>query len=308
MKNRIFHIHALTATHAGTGQGIGLIDLPIARERSTYLPIIPGSGLKGVLREELRPDGEDKAIWQTLFGPENNHAEENPFAGALTVGDALLLCFPVRSVKGTFAWVTSPWILHRYRRDWQLLGESMSIPSVETNRIKVTPQSKLTHEGHVCLEDLDLSVASDDDPDIKDLSDRIAREVFPDDPEWSTLFKERFALVDDETFDFLIENATEVRARIRIDEKTRTVAKGALWYEENLPAESILWGLMACSRSRKPEQAISSGKELLRIFEQQLFADGECRLQLGGKATVGRGQARFILNGGQSNAANPQSK
>ena len=43
-------VHALSPLHAGTGQGAGIIDLPIAREKATGLPYLPGSSLKGTLR------------------------------------------------------------------------------------------------------------------------------------------------------------------------------------------------------------------------------------------------------------------
>ena len=48
---------------------------------------------------------------------------------------------------------------------------------------------------------------------------------------------------------FLAETATEVRARIVLNQNTGTVRKGGLWNEENLPAEAVLWGI---SLSRNP--------------------------------------------------------
>lgn len=148
METMCYYIHALTALHAGTGQGVGVIDLPIAREKSTGLPIVPGSGIKGVLREELNPsnsgksdlqpckDANEKDIeaeecWKIFFGPEAKDAEGSGFAGALNIQDAQLLCLPVRSVYGVFAWVTCPFILQRYQRDLAGLPTSqpVKIPS-----------------------------------------------------------------------------------------------------------------------------------------------------------------------------------
>lgn len=114
MKSTIYYLHAMTGLHVGTGQGCDVIDLPIAREKASNLPIVPGSGIKGVLRYELKPalENDDHLA---LFGPETDKADEH--AGALCIGDAKLLCLPVRSFCGTFAWATCPMILHRYRRD-----------------------------------------------------------------------------------------------------------------------------------------------------------------------------------------------
>ena len=46
-----FFIHVITPLHAGTGQELGIVDLPIQRERHTGFPKIEASGLKGSIRE-----------------------------------------------------------------------------------------------------------------------------------------------------------------------------------------------------------------------------------------------------------------
>ena len=66
MKTRGYLIHALSPLHAGVGQGIGLVDLPIAREATTNHPLLPGSSVKGVLRAEAqrgRERGKGSLIW-----------------------------------------------------------------------------------------------------------------------------------------------------------------------------------------------------------------------------------------------------
>ena len=73
METMCYYIHALTALHAGTGQGVGVVDLPIAREKSTGLPIVPGSGIKGVLREELNPSNAGKDDLQPC---EDEHGQQ----------------------------------------------------------------------------------------------------------------------------------------------------------------------------------------------------------------------------------------
>jgi CRISPR-associated protein Cmr4 len=96
-------------------------------------------------------------------------------------------------------------------------------------------------------------------------------------------------VLHDAVFDFLAETATEVTTRIRLQENTRTVAKGALWYEENLPAESVLWGIIAVDRSWRTNVK-KTGTELLNLLPK------EERLQIGSNATVGRGQVRWLLS------------
>ena len=110
MNTRLTLIHAVTPLHAGTGHAVGAIDLPIARERPTGIPLLPGSSLKGALR--ARSEGEHKLA---LFGPETTNASDH--AGAVQFADAHLLLLPVRSLWGTFAWVTSPYLVQRFMRE-----------------------------------------------------------------------------------------------------------------------------------------------------------------------------------------------
>ena len=49
-------------------------------------------------------------------------------AGALVVGDARLLALPVRSFKGTFAFVTSPLLLRLAKRDLGVEATSFQMP------------------------------------------------------------------------------------------------------------------------------------------------------------------------------------
>ena len=50
----LLFIHALTGVHPGGGTALGVVDLPVQRERHTQWPMIPGSSLKGVLRDTCR--------------------------------------------------------------------------------------------------------------------------------------------------------------------------------------------------------------------------------------------------------------
>ena len=110
MQAKLVLIHTLSPLHAGTGQGVGVIDLPIAREKATGIPFLPGSSIKGVFRDAC-PDDKKVAI----FGPETANASDH--AGSAHFSDARLLLLPVRSLAGTFAWVTSPLLLRRFLRD-----------------------------------------------------------------------------------------------------------------------------------------------------------------------------------------------
>lgn len=276
MKNQLYFLHALTATHVGIGQGTGAIDLPIAREKATQLPNIPGSSIKGVLRNELMD--EQNPAHKALFGPQHRE-ESNAHAGALVVGDAQLLCLPVRSLKGTLAYATCPFILKRLNRDFVHIGDQpFSVNAPLPAEIYVTSNSVLVEGNKIYLEELDLTKVAQN---IDSIAEKLASLCFAS-PEEKTDFKQRFAILSDEVFIFLAETAMEIRARIKIDEKTGTAVGGALWYEENLPAETLLWGMLAADRSFRND-CQKSAEELLNILPAKQ------RLQIGGNATVGRG-------------------
>ncbi len=275
MKTRPFLLHALSPLHAGTGHAADVIDLPTARMKATGIPFLPGSSIKGVLRDARRARDHDKT--EAVFGPSDDQAAH---AGALVVGDARLLALPVRSFRGTFAWTTSPLLLTLAKRD--LDEADLPTPSITGRGAQLAQGSCCGHQGRLYLEDLDLPATESNEATV--WAQRLAPLASPGDD----IFTRRFVVVDDDTMAFLWETATQVDARVRLDEKTRTVAPGALWLEESLPPESLLIGVLAADRSRR--RGVNMTPEDVLGFA----LGGEEIHQLGGKATTGRGRCRIV--------------
>jgi len=288
MQTEIFHLHALSALHVGTGQAVGTVDLPIARAKATNLPLVPGSALKGVLRDEFAGHDDDQT---SLFGPERIGDGESGHAGALAFGDAHLLLLPVRSLAGIMAWATCPFVLSRYAADRRRAGAAPApaVPEPAAGKVALAGKQQLSLTGNkVVFEDLDL----DAEPGKADAwAAFLANVLFSGDERPD--FEQHFAILSDADFGFLADTATEVRARIRIDDEKGTVAKGALWYEENLPAEAVLWGVLGIGPGRG-KQGLSAAQVRERF---RTTLPTEPLLQIGGKATVGRGLVRFVLEG-----------
>ena len=128
----LLFIHTLTGLHPGSGTALGVVDLPVQRERHTQWPLIPGSSLKGILRDACResikdsyrdatqqqngisdhiPDGAPdsgqtkKTMLQFLpfLAPAVSRRKPAGHSGALSITDARILAFPVRSLTGVFA-------------------------------------------------------------------------------------------------------------------------------------------------------------------------------------------------------------
>jgi len=286
MQTRLFHLHALSALHCGTGQSAGVVDLPIARARATQLPQVPGSSLRGVLREHTHNNNPEAE--SALFGPRKISNNEDSFAGALAVGDAQLLLLPVRCLAGISCLITSPFILRHYARDLRRAGiDTPALPTPPDADTALLPDDSVNRlDGKLVLEDSDLNTRSD--PATKQWAALIASHIHADDADARADLATRIAVLPDGMMSFLSETATEVRARIAIDPDTGTVKTGALWYEENLPAEAVLWGVYAISDRPQDQRQRNAAPAKPRLPASDTL------LQLGGKAGVGRGLVRFL--------------
>jgi CRISPR-associated protein Cmr4 len=288
MTARLTFVHALSPLHAGTGQGAGVIDLPIAREKATGLPFLPGSSSKGTLRACC-----DVKECAQVFGPDMLALEsESNYASSAQFSDQRLLLLPIRSLAGTFAWVTSPYVLRRLMRDIAdaevTPPTEVSIPTIpDTDRCAVVnTQSKITIDTTVYLEDLDLKAQIDDA--TTEWAKWISERVFPNDESWQQMLRERMCVVHDDVFNFMIDTSTEITARIKLKDDAKTVQDGGLWYEEALPAETILSGIVLATPMKV------SGITADDVFTVLTGLTGKT-LQFGGKATIGRGMCRVQL-------------
>ena len=295
---RVYWLHALSPTQVGTGRGVGYIDRPVQRDKVTNWPMIPGSVFKGAWAETFGASQENRLSNPELglaFGRAFDEGQNNSRAGALISTDARLVCLPIRSFQGTFAWCSSALALRMLRRDLELTGMGQTTPpsdlgSPADGRIYLTDATVLKEGNQVFLEDLDFIAESN--AAATSWAEQIAGWVFPGDANaaWRTEFQRRFAVLPDTAFDFLTETGTELTARVRINDDTKTMATGQLWSEESLPAETIMAGLVSCDRVFTPN---AKGTDEKKLFNK--FATKELLLQIGGKATVGRGRVRCVF-------------
>lgn len=289
MKAQMLFIHGITPIHTGTGQSVDVVDLPVAREKTTGWPHIPGSSIKGVLRDECSPaKGEDDTLHIAVFGPDTNKASDS--AGSIIICDGHLLCLPVRSFKGTFAWITCPSALMRLNRDCITAGNGQFQTYTQPlNCDQIAYEgSKLSYKNKIYLEDIDLSVIPD--ASVTVIANQITNQLFSDDPEWAKAFIERFAVVSDDLFTFLSKTATEVVAHIKMAEDgSKTVDKvtGGLWYEEAVPSEAIFWTpIFVAPRNGYCDEILF--KHITDQIHSRL-------IQIGGNASVGRGLVRMVF-------------
>ncbi|WP_437677257.1 type III-B CRISPR module RAMP protein Cmr4 [Sorangium sp. So ce131] len=298
---KLLLIHALSPVHCGTGHSVGGIDLPIAREKPTGIPLIPGSTLKGVLRSAASTDA---GLHRAVFGPDTESASEH--AGSVQLADAALLFLPVRSARGTFAWVTSPYILRRFGRDAREAGRADLVPpAIKPDEGKaVVSGADLRLEdlgGKVVFEDYDLE--SSVQKELGVFAGEMAKALWGTDSadaEERSHFAARVCVVHDDVMALFLQTCLEITTRVRLDTDKKTVVKGALWTEEALPVETILAGLVLASPVKQPKPVRQGGADRYQAGELLGYVQGLAGggvVQIGGKATVGRGLCRMTMVG-----------
>ena len=282
----LLFLHALTGLHPGSGAALDAIDLPVQRERHTSWPLIPGSSLKGVLRAATKVgderDEDHKNCWLTVFGPETVTDTES-HAGAITVTDARILAFPVRSLQGVFAWATCPAVLTRLAQDVKLAPGTLSLPAempqVVDGEILCAPDTLVINDETVVLEEYDFHRRGNYEAWATALAARITGDAALQDR-----FKARLAILSDNDFGHFVRYATEVTARIGLEAWTKTVKNGALFYQEVLPPETLFYSVIRSEhRTGTPkEMEAAAAMDWLRETVPDV-------IQIGADETIGRG-------------------
>lgn len=309
-KQAAVFLYAVSPVHMGAGTATGLIDNPIQRERHTNHPSFAGSGIKGAVRHaweslvessaQIDADrkAEVKKMLDRLFGPESNSS--NLHAGAVSFGDAQLVAFPVRSLKGGYVYATCPQALARAQRLLRLTGNACdwAIPDVEDGQCRLANDklvSEREDEKKLHLEAFEYDAATDEI--VGTIGRSLAELGIPKEDQY-TYFRNKLAsdlvILSNTDFGYFAENATLVEPHVRINPETGTADSGGLFYTENLPPESLLVAPLMASRTRSGNEDLPAKDAMLKlknVLDNRL-------LQIGGDATTGRGLVVARLQGG----------
>lgn len=271
--------YAISPIHAGAGSSLAAVDLPIQRERHTNWPHIQASAVKGAMRAHYRDFAENTSLINYLFGSDEQDGwkEKENIPGAISVSDAKLLAFPVRSSVAPFVWVTCPAVLARLKRDLTFSG----MEGIAQYPLPVAAEEAFCLAGQlpaeVLLEDMVVAV----------------KQTIPNPVPTAFPALDKFLLVSDDAFKYLVESCTEIQTQIKINSETGTAQDHTLRYQELLPADSVLYSVVYYSRA---------------VFDNTLQADtvrGHVEdvikdfMQIGGDETLGRGICQITwLQGG----------
>lgn len=291
-EKRIAFYHCHTPLHIGSGEMLDVIDLPIQREIHTGFPVMPSTTIKGVIRAEYglkfgfnaesfpeKPEdcvkkNINESIREEFFGLFGHEDKE----GDVIFTDGKVLLFPVKSVKGIFAWITCPIVLERFSRDTNKNLEN--IPDIKGNKAVAGKDITINSKGdkYLVLEEISFNVITSDN---RGYNDSILDTIHNNLPEKlkKEINQNKIAVVSNDMFEYFIKNYTEVNARIKINQATGTVEKEkrALWYEELVPSETVFYNIIL-SRANNKENL----DKIQKFMDNQIF-------QFGGDETLGRG-------------------
>ena len=319
-----------TPLHAGSGDDLGIVDLPIQRERHTSFPKIESSSLKGALREAFEekvvvnnkfanwdaPDVKVHRIFGFDDGSLNKQAVEqlknlfkhkadadskeqdaSEFAGCLAFSDARLLLFPVKSMKGVFVWVTCQQVLNKFASDLELsqLSEIETLQAAKIIDVQdgncLIASDTVSIGNSIVLEEYAFTARTS--TEVQNFAASLADLIFdaPALAYWKNLLKTNLVVLSNNDFRDFVNQSTEVITRTKINNDTGTVQDGALFTEEYLPTDSVLYSLIMAA----PENTIKKDKlNATEVFDF-FIANQPHIFQLGGNASIGKGLLRTRL-------------
>lgn len=302
---RPYILFPLTPLHAGSGRAImEAVDLPVQKDAFGY-PVLWSSSLKGALRSAFRRQKHKVTEFEkAIFGPDIEMTED--YASAITILEAQLLAIPARSLKGIYAYVTTPHLLKRLRTSLEYL-EALKTPDVSEKKqiidhvLQKAEKAPITSSNMLFVEPDTLVLAEETVTDVT-ANEKLASDV-------TNLLKgvnlpigikdisERFVVVDDDRGKQLIRKSLLLSTRIALDYEKKTVKRGALWTEEYVPEMSLFYTtvVMGEPKLKGGRETTYSPNELMDELLKTLNSDtnGNFYLMLGGDETIGKGVVKF---------------
>jgi CRISPR-associated protein Cmr4 len=278
MKNlQIGYLYSLAPVHCGGEGDLGNI-LEIAREAHTNFPYIPGSSLRGSLRNEML-DYQGPEVTDRLFGKELS-GNEQMGVHQVWFGDARLLWVPMRTMsmqgKDVFTWVSCPALL----RDHALVSGQSSV---------VFPEEAVgDRSGSYSVADANIQVQAltDSQKQAIQLAGNWPENLGQDTK--ATWNKSRI-IVPDGDFQILMEHALWTQIRNKIQESG---GAEVFWTDVCIPRDTIFYYAWGYNVNRSAPIQASDCDGLQEVLTGLI--------QVGGQANVGRGWSQSWIANVQS--------
>ena len=264
---RIGYLYSLAPIHCGGEGDLGNI-LEIAREAHTNFPYIPGSSLRGSLRDELL-QYQGKEVSDRLFGRELS-TDNQMGVHQVWFGDARLLWVPMRTLslqgRDVFSWVSC----HSLIRDHGILSRQPKAIFPE-HAVGSRAGTYTVADATVEVKKLSLEQAT-----ALDFSGTWCQDLGkPTHTNWQ---ENRIVLPDDD-FQVLMEHSLWTQIRNKIDEQSGSA--DVFWTDVCIPRDAIFyygWGYAVQKSNPVSADDSQAMNEVLNGL-----------IQVGGQANVGRG-------------------
>jgi CRISPR-associated protein Cmr4 len=263
---RVGYLYSLAPIHCGGEGDLGNI-LEIAREAHTNFPYIPGSSLRGSLRDEVL-EYQGQATADRLFGKE---LDPNGQMGVHQIwfGDARMLWVPMRTMSQNgndiFTWVSCPTLL----RDWALVSRK-TIPVFPDRAVGDRAADYVVADAKVQVQKFTPEQKTAIDL-TGNWSDNLGNDT-------KSTWSENRIVLPDSDFQVLMEHSlwTQVRNKIQASGGAEV-----FWTDVCIPRDTIFYYAWGYSIDKKnPIQ--SSDHDTIKEVLIGL-------IQVGGQANVGRG-------------------
>ena len=314
--------YAVTPLHPGAGRTPGVVDQVIQRDPLGY-PIIFSSSVKGAFKAEcarragkgcfnekgrIKCSEDECSLCCCLFGGEPG--EQEP--GILSVLDFTPLFIPVPSLSEGYVYLTTPYLIRRALGLIESIGTGDNVGSVlrkllekegELDNDKVLTSIKGKKVVYISTMKFNaISISINDEQNNEQGNAQI--DLFNNLGPLTGNLHEKIVVIQDSLGPLYIEKGLVRVTRIRLNLRTKTVAKAALWSEEYIPQGTVFLGGFIVTTPKKNKYCkageIIADKESIN----DLLLQFRTRLQeincttyaiIGGKETIGRGLIKLRL-------------
>ncbi|MEZ2239638.1 type III-B CRISPR module RAMP protein Cmr4 [Microcoleus sp.] len=279
------YLYLLSPLHTGgTSQEGNLVG--IARESHTDLPYLPSSSIRGRLRAAT-PEIHRTKLWGNTIDdvtsaianlnytqestqnqtttPSTSTVVTNLIQGALWVGDAALVWFPVPSLSHGVVWISSHFLLRRWMR---LTNSKLPIPEVGS--------FSKGNSKNLYLKDAIFKAT-----DLKEWNEQNQwRQYLPAGSQETNTISQVLVLSDQDC-QVLIQSSLWRQVKVKLDEKKNV--DGGFRYEEAIPPETVMffpWGSTVATNGQ-----VSDASAIIQTILQK---NGTV-WQFGGQESLGRG-------------------
>lgn len=279
---RVGYFYSLAPIHCGGEGDLGNI-LDIAREAHTSFPYVPGSSLRGSLRDEAQQCG-GKPLADRLFGKELSGSEQMG-VHQVWFGDARLLWVPMRTLsmqgKDVFMWVSC----HSLIRDHALVSKQPKA------RFPDHPVGSKAGRYMVADAELEVQTFSHEQQQALQLAGHWSNDL--GEPT-KTAWEKSCIVLPDSDFQVLMEHSLWTQVRNKIQEETGSAE--VFWTDVCIPRDTIFYYAWGYSLQKQDPVTIADHTVLKMILSGLI--------QVGGQANVGRGWAQSWI-GDKSEPKNP---